>query len=154
MLNSVSYSYMDSIGWYKLFSYVDDVNTMLTIFYGVIRKTVKTFIPSAQPKSKSYPVWINRLLIRLLRKKNKLREWYKVFRNPLDKIEIQILRSDFKNLAKMNECYRNYINTIEDNMKKDWKGFLVLPENKTWGIKCLPCKYIKRYKTFKRMARK
>lgn len=102
-------NYLDEFDWYSLLG-DKDVDEMTRKFYDILYETIQRFVPQCKNRSGRYPVWFSRTLIRSLHKKDKLRRRLKVFKNPLDMIELDFLNADCKKLSR--SCFNNYIEKI------------------------------------------
>lgn len=112
---------LNKVSWLKVLLPHDDVNAMLSAFYKKLDEIIKIHVPKSKSKNKKYPIWFNKPLISLLKRKNKYRLKFKIYKNPLDRLEFEYLRDRCDKLIKI--CYKNYIEIIEHNIAKNPKYF-------------------------------
>ena len=112
---------LNNICWSSELAGHNDVNKMLDIFYKILRKVIEEHIPKRVNFRNNYPVWFTYDLIRILKIKYKLHRKIKQYNNPLDVIEFEYIRKDCN--IMLSNCYRRYINTIENNLIKNPKYF-------------------------------
>ena len=113
---------LNNIIWTELFNKCITLNQMIDIFYIELRKIIEESVPKYTSKiNNKYPVWYSKQLIKRLAEKNKYRIWYKKYKNPLDKIEFELLRTRCQTIINLD--YNNYLQTVEDNIKINPKYF-------------------------------
>ncbi|XP_045524992.1 uncharacterized protein LOC123714671 [Pieris brassicae] len=111
---------IDKVDWVTLLatSHSEDA---VTVFYSKINAIIAACVPFSKPKSRKYPVWFSRGLIRALNRKKKLWCRWKTYKGLLDYQEFSLLRGRVKNLMKL--CYNRYIERIEQSLKSNIKHF-------------------------------
>lgn len=128
---------LNEVNWNKIFEGVSDVNEMLRIFYDKIMNVIQLHGPS-KPSSrrKKYPPWFDKNLIRALREKEKIRNRHKIYKNPMDKIEFNLLSKRCANMATC--CYNNYIKNIENEISRNPNRFWAYIKDKRGGSSSFP----------------
>lgn len=128
---------LNEINWDKEFEDITNVNEMLRVFYDIIISIIQLHAPSKPIfKSKKYPPWFNKNLIRALREKEKIRCRYKIYKNPLDEHELKLLGKRCSKLA--TECYNNYLEGIESEISKNPNRFWSYIKDKRGGSSYFP----------------
>lgn len=103
----------------------------------VINGVIQEFVPKTKPKTKSkHPPWFSRDLIKRLREKNKYRKRFKIYKNPLDQISFRILTDRCNKLA--SECYKSYLNKVENGIETNPKLFWSYVKSKRGGTSTYP----------------
>lgn len=62
---------LNAISWIDEFSGYNDINSMVTKFYKVLRRIISKHVPIKKHNNKTYPVWFSPQLIKLLKTKLK-----------------------------------------------------------------------------------
>lgn len=110
---------------------------MLQIFYNVIESIIKLHVPAKSPFNyKKYPPWFNKSLIKALKEKEKIRSRYKIYKNPMDQLELKLLGKRCSKLA--TNCYSNYIKDIENEITKNPNRFWAYIKEKRGGSSSFP----------------
>lgn len=99
----------------------DDVNLMVARFYEILNKIIDSYVPKTKTRNTKHPVWFTKILISLIKEKEKTRLKYRKYRNPRDLIELKILTKRVDSL--MRKCYQEYIYSIENSLKANPKKF-------------------------------
>ncbi|KAJ8712619.1 hypothetical protein PYW07_005461 [Mythimna separata] len=128
---------LDNVDWDMLLRKIIDVNDMLRIFYDTIWNVIQLQGP---PKStcgkKKYPPWFSRQLVRALKAKEKIRCRYKIYKNPMDELELRLLGKRCSKLA--TDSYNSYIKGIEDEITKNPNRFWAYIKDKRGGYSSFP----------------
>lgn len=99
-----------------------DTETAVTYFYCTLHKLIDKYVPKRKVSVNSrYPPWYSRALVKLIREKLKVHTKWKIYQDPLDYQEFQILRAREKKVE--SECYTKYINLAEDKITISPKFF-------------------------------
>ncbi|CAH2109339.1 unnamed protein product [Euphydryas editha] len=114
-------SELGKINWQELFKNIMDPNQMLDIFYERIDRLIKLFVPTTTKSNSSKPPWFNKTLKRCIREKSKYAKRYYKYKNPMDKISLQLCSKRYNKISK--ECYNSYINYIEEKITTQPKCF-------------------------------
>jgi hypothetical protein len=122
--------------WSNLFSGVDNVNDMLQILYDKINTIIKNHVPKIKAKSKHYPSWFSRSLIKTIKEKHKVRRRYKNYKNPRDEIELRLLSARCSRLT--TNCYNNYMLRVEADINENPKLFWSYIKTKRGGTSTYP----------------
>lgn len=124
------------LNWIEIFKGLEGVNEMLDSFYEMLQMAIQKFIPPRVPKTRKYPLWFSRNLIKLLNLKNRLRRRYCKYKNPLDAIELKVIGKRCDTLA--TTCYNAYINNIEEEILNNPKMFWTHVKTKRGGTSAYP----------------
>lgn len=123
---------LKNINWSEIFKVCTNVDDMIILFYTEIHKIIEKLIPKSKHKSKNFPFWYSRQLIRKLKEKNKFRCRFKRYGNPLDEVKFQLFRDKCEVL--IHNCYQKYIKGIENsihiNPKYFWSYLKKIRDNK------------------------
>jgi hypothetical protein len=96
---------------------------MTDIFYKKINVIIDIHVPKRKPRKAKHPAWFTRGLCKILSEKDKLRKRYRIYSNPRDKLEYEIMRKRCDKLYL--DCYRSYMfkteKSISSNPKTFWK---------------------------------
>lgn len=111
---------INDIDWEVLLANLP-VESAVGIFYEKLYEIIKNNIPQRVPKNNKFPIWFTRPLIHVFRNKEKAWVRWKRYGNRTDYKEFSDLRFRFKVMSK--ECYSNYIQSIEESLRKDVKTF-------------------------------
>ncbi|CAG9781741.1 unnamed protein product [Diatraea saccharalis] len=130
--------FLKSTPWSELFSKVTDVNEMVKHLYDVLRESISLYVPLRNRRKSNYPPWFSTNLISLLREKNNIRHKYMKHKNPRDEISFKLLRTRCKKLA--SKCHRDYMNSIEESIKKNPKLMWTMIKGKRKGKSIFPAK--------------
>jgi hypothetical protein len=90
-------------------------------FYSVLNEVFRCHVPLRGRCSGSYPVWFNKNLITLLKKKNRAWRRYKTTGSVYDFETFKSLRRCFK--ADVAAVYREYVRRVNNDIKTDPKKF-------------------------------
>lgn len=108
--------------WAEAWNGVTDVDEMVSIFYSVIMQAIKNNTPNYTPHSEKYPVWFSAPLIKCAQEKLKFHKKYIKYKNPRDKLTVDILRNRYDIMLKI--CYKtfkeNAAETIRTQPKRIW----------------------------------
>ncbi|KAL0860444.1 hypothetical protein ABMA27_009833 [Loxostege sticticalis] len=124
------------IKWDDIFTGMVDVDDMTERLYDIIMDAIKQFVPRCQTKVGKYPPWYSGNLINRLRERNKYRQKYNKYQNPLDLISLKLLSKRCKKLTI--ECYNNYTENIEKNIQRNPKSFWSYIKSKREGSSTYP----------------
>lgn len=113
-----------------------DVDDMVDYLYKQIWESINQYVPYKHNKKSKYPPWFNRCLINMLKEKNNIRIRFKTYKNPLDKISLNIIKKRCVKQAK--DCYKEYLKLIEDSLKQNPKVFWSLVKGKRQGKSSYP----------------
>ncbi|KAJ0180561.1 hypothetical protein K1T71_003965 [Dendrolimus kikuchii] len=93
------------------------VNSFYEVIYDIIRK----YIPKRRTKTNNFPIWFSRPLIHIFKNKEKAWIKWKKYNTTYHYEQFSMFRRRFKTQSKI--CFNNYIDTVEDNLKRDVKTF-------------------------------
>ncbi|CAG4963417.1 unnamed protein product [Colias eurytheme] len=127
---------LSTCDWNELFCDLDNVDSMLDILYAKIRNTIHKYVPKIKSKNNKYPPWFNNNLKKMLKEKFKLRQRYRRYNNPRDKIELHIISTRCSKTA--NICYNLYIRSVEDKIHSNPKYFWSYIKSKRGGNSAYP----------------
>ncbi|CAG4943379.1 unnamed protein product [Colias eurytheme] len=127
---------LSTCDWNELFCDLDNVDSMLDILYAKIRNTIHKYVPKIKSKNNKYPPWFNNNLKKMLKEKFKLRQRYRKYNNPRDKIELHIISTRCSKTA--NICYNLYIRSVEDKIHSNPKYFWSYIKSKRGGNSAYP----------------
>lgn len=111
---------LGKINWVNALSHLSSeeaVDTFYETVYGIIR----LHVPLTRIKNANYPVWFSPSLIRILKKKERAWVRWKIYNNLSDYLTFSNYRNLFHNQCA--RCYRNYIESVENNIPKNVKYF-------------------------------
>ncbi|KAG7303291.1 hypothetical protein JYU34_011770 [Plutella xylostella] len=100
----------------------------LQLFYNTLYTIIEKYTPKTKSRKSNYPTWFSISLIRIIKEKAKYHNRYKKFRNPRDYDCFSMLRSRVKDM--MNDCFRTYISSIEEDLLLNIKSFWRYTKNK------------------------
>ncbi|KAG7306984.1 hypothetical protein JYU34_007107 [Plutella xylostella] len=140
-------AFLDDIDWDTVFSECNNVDDMVRVFYEKLNNAIQQHVPTVKSTSniKKYPVWFNKNLINLLKEKNKLRRKFKIFKNPLDELSLKLISKRCEKLSV--QCYNEYTQHIEDNIKNNPKYFWSYLKSKKKGLGSYPGQLSYEHKT-------
>lgn len=121
-------NFLSEVDWNLEFKACISIDDVVSRFYIVINKVISDFVPVQKQNRKKYPPWFSINLIRLLREKEKARQRYKKFKNSLDELEYNILRT--RSSVMIKKCYNIYIRRVVSNVVKNPKYFWAFIKNK------------------------
>ncbi|KAL0803350.1 hypothetical protein ABMA28_017413 [Loxostege sticticalis] len=127
---------LDAVDWASLFDNCVDVNQMVGSFEGTLDQIIERSVPQFFKKQTKYPPWYTRNLIRRLNEKEKIRTKVRKYNNPLDVLELRILKKRCDSL--LTDFYNNYIRNVENKVKNDPKYFWTYIKMKKNAHNCLP----------------
>lgn len=113
---------LNEVDWTSLFGKCEDVNQMVSCFHQNLDRIIEGHVPQFSNKhTTKYPPWYTRTLISRLREKEKVRIKVKRYNNPLDVIELKLLK---KRCARLSvDCYNQYIRKVESHVNQNPKYF-------------------------------
>ncbi|CAK1588779.1 unnamed protein product [Parnassius mnemosyne] len=123
--------HLSKINWDMLFMGLNDINSIVSVFYKIVNLAIEKFVPWSTIKSDKYPIWFSRSLINVIKEKNKVRCRHKKYNNAMDLLSLKLLNKRCDKLAKT--CYNVYIKSIEDNIVTNSKVFWSYIKNKRHG---------------------
>lgn len=127
---------LSTVEWSACLKKLPNVNAMVDFLYDTIWKNIHEFTPIKKHKSSKYPCWFNKNLIRILKEKNNIRRRFIKYKNPLDKISLDILKKRCDRLAET--CYKRYLVDTENNIASNPKAFWSLIKSKRSGKSSYP----------------
>jgi hypothetical protein len=113
--------HLSEINWTDRFQPTSTVDDDVQVFESELWDVIKKYAPIKKQNKRKYPPWFTSKLINLLREKNTIRRRFNKYRNPMDKIELVILKKRCNILA--TDSYNHYIECVEDNLSKNPKHF-------------------------------
>ena len=128
--------HISEMDWEMLLDNKVDVNEMLSIFYDRLQGIIKTHVPTRRTQRRKYPPWFDRNLIRTLKEKEKIRKRYKIYKNPMDGVELKLLGTRCSHLATVS--YNKYIANIETEISDNPKQFWAYIKDKRGGSSSFP----------------
>lgn len=118
------------INWHdKLSSH--DLNTAVDLFYSTLYSIRDKYVPTRRAGNESYPPWFNSALVKILKEKHKYYKKFKTYSNISDELSFKTLRDRAKKVE--NECYANYIRSIESAIVQNPKAFWSYVKSKREG---------------------
>ncbi|CAG9103056.1 unnamed protein product [Plutella xylostella] len=118
------------INWHdKLSSH--DLNTAVDLFYSTLYSIRDKYVPTRRAGNESYPPWFNSALVKILKEKHKYYKKFKTYGNISDELSFKTLRDRAKKVE--NECYANYIRSIESAIVQNPKAFWSYVKSKREG---------------------
>ncbi|CAK1590286.1 unnamed protein product [Parnassius mnemosyne] len=124
--------HLSNLHWSETFRHLSDVNEMVKVFYNVLWEAIRKFVPyKCFAKKGRYPPWFDRNLIRRLKEKNNLRWRYKLYGNPRDELELEIVSKRCEALAI--DRYNFYIKKLEKDLISNPKLFWTFVKSKRGG---------------------
>lgn len=127
---------LNEIDWYLLFDGIHDVNDMLSIFYDIIENIIEMQDPPSTRKHKRHPPWFDKNLIRTLREKERVRQRYRTYKNPMDELELKLLSKRCSVMAA--SCYNKYVTDLETVIIKNPKHFWAHIKDRRGGTSSYP----------------
>lgn len=116
---------LTNTNWMHTLSMPDEspetIDGILNIFYTILKNYLEQCVPKHFCSSPSGPPWTSKNLSRLKNQKNKYYKKYRTTSSSNDYIKYCTLRAQY-NLLNMR-LYKNYINNIKCNLKRDPKSF-------------------------------
>ncbi|CAG4965631.1 unnamed protein product [Colias eurytheme] len=128
--------YLANINWQEKFEDCGDVTDMVDIFNEILERSIQLFIPLLKRRSKQRHPWISQTFLKRLKEKYKIKHRYNKYKNPMDRIELQLLNSRCNRLARID--YMNYITGVEKNIKTNCKAFWGYIKNKRKNVLTYP----------------
>jgi hypothetical protein len=114
------YDALNGVDW-SFLSACATVECAVSDFYLVLNEVFRCQVPPRGRCSRSYPVWFNRNLITLLKKKNRAWRRYKTTGSVYDFETFKSLRRCFK--ADVATVYIEYVRQVNNDIKTDPKKF-------------------------------
>ncbi|XP_050311196.1 uncharacterized protein LOC126746844 [Anthonomus grandis grandis] len=112
--------YFFSINWDTIFN-DSDINIMVSEFYNILNFGIQCFVHQKRYKTSSFPPYFSTELRRLVFLKKSKHKKYQLSNDEIDYHEFTILRAQCKRLSQ--ECYRNYLATLNENLTSNPKNF-------------------------------
>lgn len=109
-----------NIDWYHRLLPIS-AEMSVALFYEIIYEVIRKRIPLKSCKSSKFPIWFTRALIHIYNDKQKSWLKWKTYNNISDYEQFSLYRRRFK--RECRECYRKYLNNIEDGIRNDVKQF-------------------------------
>lgn len=113
--------HLDRVDWPELFRGLVDIDAMLCVFYDELKSVIEKFVPRYKTKVKHFPVWFDSKLIKTLNEKNKVRQRFKIYKNPMDQLQLKVISKRCEKLASTS--YKAYISKLEDGIADNPKLF-------------------------------
>lgn len=129
-------SELNKQNWSQLFESSKNVNSMLEVFYGVLNHVIDKFVPKCKSTTSRYPPWFDKVIIKSLKEKNRLRIRFKKYKNPRDKIELILVTKRCESMAK--SLYQKYMANLEAEINKNPKLFWSHIKTKRGGTSAYP----------------
>lgn len=129
-------SELKAIDWFTRLSNCNHVDAMVSLFYDSLYEIINKYVPKRLPKKGKNPAWFTKNLIKLLKEKKMTRERYLKYSNPRDELEYKLLRKRCHKLY--DQCYNEYLNTVESNITRNPKAFWTYIKNKHKGLSSIP----------------
>lgn len=105
------------------------INEIVDKFYEILRIAISKHVPfSSFRKTKKYPLWFTPELIRRLKEKYKIRVIFRKYKNPMDALSYELLKSRCDIFAR--NTYNAYIKNLEDSLSRNPKLFWSHVKNK------------------------
>jgi hypothetical protein len=114
------YDALNGVDW-SFLSACATVECAVSDFYSVLNEVFRCHVPLRGRCSGSYPVWFNKNLITLLKKKNRAWRRYKTTGSVYDFETFKSLRRCFK--ADVAAVYKEYVRRVNNDIKTDPKKF-------------------------------
>ncbi|XP_064076648.1 uncharacterized protein LOC113402523 [Vanessa tameamea] len=112
---------LNNIDWLKQFETCDIINAV-DKFYSIVNSVVDRFVPAKTVyDTKKYPVWFNKSLIKLIKKKLLVHKRWKIYGRSSDYDKFSDLRHRTKWMEI--ECYNVFIARAEDNIHHSSRNF-------------------------------
>ncbi|KAH9640841.1 hypothetical protein HF086_014427 [Spodoptera exigua] len=127
---------LEQVDWPSEFDPCMTVDQMVDIFYNLLYGLIERYVPKVPIKSTKYPYWFSRQLIKRLNEKNRLRLKVKKYNNPLDIIELDVLRKRCDHMA--TTCYSAHIADMEEKITSNPKYFWSYLKMKRGGTSNYP----------------
>lgn len=110
-----------NINWISKFESLTNVTDHVEILQKEIWKVIVKHVPLKKTFIHKYPPWFTSQLIKLLREKNNIRRRFNKYKNPIDKISFDLIKSRCRVLA--TTCYNHYIKGLEEDLINNPKLF-------------------------------
>lgn len=113
-------SRLSHVPW-DLFISSDDIDSSAIFFQDQVLTTVEQYIPKIKLKQKARPPWIDKDVMKLVRKKKAI--WKRLKNNPSTEptSNFKLLRKETKNLISSKYC--KYLRSLADKFKSNRKKF-------------------------------
>ncbi|KAH9629410.1 hypothetical protein HF086_013324 [Spodoptera exigua] len=76
-------THLKNINWYDTFRECINANDRLNVFYVMLQSVIESFVPKYTKKKSKYPPWYSDSLIAALTEKEKFRQKYRKYNNPV-----------------------------------------------------------------------
>ena len=120
-------NYVSSVDWVARFEHFDTFQCW-DLFKETLSDAIKDCIPLKDRRTPNKPLWMNRNIMRLIRKKRRLWNWYKTTK---DNTEYQAYLSVQKSVAKtIRSAKRNLERKLAKNFKRSPRQFYAHMNNK------------------------
>lgn len=113
---------LSSINWKtELVDCNTNVNKSVCRFYRILNAAIIKYIPHYPNKTRKFPTWFSKPLIKAIKEKNKFHKKWKLYNNLQDYTAFSCLRKRVKFLFKTS--YDTHVEYIENNISSDPKKF-------------------------------
>ena len=114
---------LSHVPW-DLFISSDDIDSRALFFQDQVLAAIEQHIPTMKLKQKARPPWIDKDVMKLVRKKKAL--WKRLKNNPSTELtsNFKVLRKETKKLISSKYC--KYLKSLADKLKSNPKKVLVL----------------------------
>lgn len=123
------------VNWIELYE-IDTVENKVKWFYSKLEEGISRYVPVHRNFVSTYPCWFSYELINKIKLKKFVHSQYKKMKNQQNYTRFSILRRNCKILSA--ECYRNYVDKIENMVQTDPNAFWKFIKDKKHGNTDIP----------------